>query len=79
MCPYYQLEHLLGYDQERGIDGSTSSTMSSFLRNRQTDFQSGFTSLQSHQQWMSVPLSPHPFQHVLTPEVLILAILIGVS
>jgi hypothetical protein len=34
--------------------------------------------LQSHQQWRSVPLSPHPLQHVLSPEDLILAILIGV-
>jgi hypothetical protein len=34
--------------------------------------------LQSHQQWRSVPLSPHLSQHVLASEVLILAILIGV-
>jgi hypothetical protein len=33
--------------------------------------------LQSHQQWRSVPLSPCPHQHVLSSEVLILAILIG--
>jgi hypothetical protein len=33
--------------------------------------------LQSHQQWRSVPLSPHPLQHVLAPEVLIISILIG--
>jgi hypothetical protein len=34
--------------------------------------------LQSHQQWRSVPLSPHPCQHLLPPEFLILAILTGV-
>ena len=49
-----------------------------YLRNLQIDFQSGYTSLQSHQQWRSVPLSPHPLQHVLSPEVLILDILIGI-
>jgi hypothetical protein len=34
--------------------------------------------LQSHQQWGSVPLSPHPSQHLLSPEFLIVAILTGV-
>jgi hypothetical protein len=34
--------------------------------------------LQSHQQWRNVPLSPHPRQHLLLPEFLILAILPGV-
>jgi hypothetical protein len=34
--------------------------------------------LQPHQQWRSVPLSPHPRQHLLSPEILILAILTGV-
>ena len=67
-----------GYMPRRGIAGSSCSTMSNFLRNRQTDFQSGCTSLQSQQQWRSVPLSPHPHQHLLSPEFLILAILTGV-
>ena len=64
-----------GYMPSRGISGSTGSTMSSFRMNRQTDFQSCCTTLQSHQQWRSVPLSPHPHQHLLLPEFLILAIL----
>ena len=34
--------------------------------------------LQSHQQWRSVALPPHPCQHLLSAEFLILAILTGV-
>ena len=66
-----------GYMPRSGIAGSSGSTMSNFLRNHQTDFQSGCTSLQSHQQWRSVPLSPHPHQHLMLPEFLMLAILTG--
>ena len=43
--------------------------------------QIGTTTLEislAHQQWRSVPLSPHPHQHLLSPEFLILAILTGV-
>jgi hypothetical protein len=56
-----------GYIPRNGIAGSSGSTMSNFLRNHQTDLESGCTSLQSHQQWSSVPLSPHPRQHLLSP------------
>jgi hypothetical protein len=66
-----------GYMCRNHIAGSSSNTMSNFLRNRQTDFQSGYTSLQSYKQWRSVPLSPHPHQHLLSPEVLFLDILTG--
>jgi hypothetical protein len=61
-----------------GIAGSSNITISRHLRKRQTDFQSGCTSFQSHQQRRSVPLSPHPCQHLLLPEFVILAILTGV-
>ena len=67
-----------GYIPKSGIAGSEGRSISNFLRNLQIDFQSDCTSLQSYQQWRSVPLSPYPLQHVLSPEVLILAILIGV-
>ena len=68
----------LRYMPRSGIAGSSGSTMSSFLRNHQTDFHSGCTSLQPYQQWRNVSLSPHPHQHLLSPEFLILAILTGV-
>ena len=67
-----------GFMPRSGIAGSLGSTVSNFLRNHQNDSQSGFTSLQPHQQWRSIPLSPHPCQHLLSPEFLILAILNGV-
>ena len=66
-----------GYMPRSDIAGTSGSTMSNFLRNHQTNLQSGCTSLQSHQQWRSVPLSPHPCLHLLSPEFLILAILTG--
>jgi hypothetical protein len=69
----------IGYILKGGIAGSTGSSISNFLRNLQIDFQSGCTSLQSHQQRRSVPLSLHPPYYVLSPEVLILAILIGIK
>jgi hypothetical protein len=67
-----QVETSSGYMPRSGTAGSLGSTMSNFLRNHQTDFQSGCSSLQSHQQWWSVPLSPCPRHYVLLPEVLIL-------
>ena len=68
-----------GYMPRTGIVRFSGRIISNFLRNYQTDFQSCCTSLQSHQQWRSVPLSPHSRQHLLSPEFLILAILTGVG
>jgi hypothetical protein len=67
-----------GYIPKSDIAGSSGRSISNFLRNLQINIQSGCTSLQSHQQWRSVPLSLHPFQHVFLLEVLILPILIGI-
>jgi hypothetical protein len=66
------------YMPRKGIAGSSSSTMSNFLRKHQTGFQSGCTRLKSHQQWRSVPLYPHPCQHLMSHEFLILATVTGV-
>ena len=68
----------LGYIPKSGIAGSRGKLIPNFLRNRHTAFQSGCTSLHSHQQWMSVPLSPQPLQQRLSLVFFILAILTGV-
>jgi hypothetical protein len=67
-----------GYIPKNGMAGSLGRSISNFLRNLQIDFLSCFTSLLSDQQCSHVPLSLHSLQYVLSPEVLILAILIDV-
>ena len=60
-----------------GLVGLNGSSIPRFLKNLHNVHNSGCTSLHSHKQCKRVPFSPHPLQHLLFVDFLIVIILTG--
>ena len=75
---FFQIKFFSGYIFKSGIARSYGTSNFSLLRNISPVLCSGYTSLHSCPQCWRLPFAPHPLQHLLFVDFLMMAILTGV-
>ena len=78
MHVYFSILVSSRYMPRSGIAGSYGGFIPNFFRNLRTIFHNGSINLHSHQQYKSIPFSPHPLQHLLSVDFLMMTFLTSV-